>query len=117
MLRRAVLELDPGITMYQTGSLTDQLGIALLPARLAAIVLGAFGLLAVVLATGVYGVMAYAVSRRTREIGIRMALGARPASVLGVVLRRTTILVGIGTLTGVGLSLGGQCFCPGSVWN
>ena len=78
----------------------------LLPARIAAVVLGAFGLLAVVLAaTGVYGIMAYAVARRTREIGIRMALGARRGSVLSVVLRRTAILVVVGTLAGVGLSL------------
>ena len=98
MLRGAVMALDPTITLYQTGSLTEQLGLVLLPARIAAIVLGAFGLLAVVLAaTGVYGIMAYAVSRRTREIGIRMALGARRGSVLGVVLRRTAILVAIGT--------------------
>jgi putative ABC transport system permease protein len=85
--------------------LTEQLAVVLLPARLAAIVLGAFGLLAIVLAaTGVYGVMAYAVSRRTREIGIRMAMGARPGSVLGIVLRRTAVLVTIGTAAGVALS-------------
>jgi predicted permease len=106
MLRSAVMAQDPTITLYQTGSLTEQLGLVLLPARIAAVVLGAFGLLAVVLAaTGVYGIMAYAVSRRTREIGIRMALGAGRGSVLGVVLRRTSLLVAIGTLAGVGLSL------------
>jgi predicted permease len=106
MLRGAVMAQDPTITLFQTGSLTEQLGLVLLPARIAAVALGAFGLLVVVLAaTGVYGIMAYAVSRRTREIGIRMALGARRGSVLGVVLRRTTILVAIGTVAGVGLSL------------
>ena len=56
MLRRAVAELDPGIAIYGAGSLTEQLGLVLFPARIAATVLGAFGLLAVVLAaTGVYG--------------------------------------------------------------
>ena len=106
MLRREVMSLDPTITLFQTGSLTEQLGLVLLPARIAAVVLGAFGLLAVVLAaTGVYGIMAYAVARRTREIGIRMALGARRGSVLSVVLRRTAILVMAGTLAGMALSL------------
>jgi len=106
MLRGAVMAQDPTITLFQTGSLTEQLGLVLLPARIAAVVLGAFGLLAVVLAaTGVYGIMAYAVARRTREIGIRMALGAGRSSVLSVVLRRTAILVAVGTAAGVGLSL------------
>jgi predicted permease len=106
MLRRAVMELDPSLSVYAVGSLTDQLGLVLFPARIAAIVLGAFGLLAIVLAaTGVYGIMAYAVSRRTREIGIRMALGAKPSQVLGVVLSHTALLVAIGTAAGIGLAL------------
>jgi predicted permease len=106
MLRRAVMELDPSLSVYAAGSLSDQLGLVLFPARIAAIVLGAFGLLAIVLAaTGVYGIMAYAVSRRTREIGIRMALGAKPSQVLGVVLSHTALLVAIGTAAGIGLAL------------
>ena len=106
MLRSAVLELDPNITLYDNGSLTSELGLVLLPARLAAGVLGSFGLLAIVLAaTGVYGIMAYAVARRTREIGIRMALGARQATVLRVVLSHTAVLMVIGTGVGIGLSL------------
>jgi predicted permease len=106
MLRGAVMAQDPTITLFEDGSFTEQLGLVLLPAKITAVVLGAFGLLAVVLAaTGVYGIMAYAVSRRTREIGIRMALGARRGSVLGVVLRRTALLVTTGTVAGVALSL------------
>jgi predicted permease len=106
MMRKEVLSLDPTITLFETGSLTEQLGLVLLPARIAAVVLGAFGLLAVVLAaTGVYGIMAYAVARRTREIGIRMALGARRGSVLSVVLRRTAMLVMAGTVAGMAISL------------
>ena len=106
MLRRAVAGLDPGIAIYGAGSLTEQLGLVLFPARIAATVLGAFGLLAVVLAaTGVYGVMAYAVSRRTREIGIRMALGAKPGQVVRVVFAHTALLLAVGTGAGLALSL------------
>ena len=112
MLRRSVLELDPAISIFAAGSLTEQLGLVLFPAKIAVTVLGAFGILAVILAaTGVYGIMAYAVSRRTREIGIRMALGAEPIQVLRVVMSRTAILLGIGTAVGIGLSLAaGQFF-------
>jgi ABC-type antimicrobial peptide transport system permease subunit len=106
LLRKTVIELDPTISTFNAGSLTDQLGIVLLPARIAAAILSAFGLLAIVLAaTGVYGIMAYAVTRRTREIGIRMALGASPSHVLRIVLQHTVVLFSIGTAVGVGLAL------------
>jgi len=112
LLRRAVAELDPSLTIYDAGSLTSELALALFPARLVAVVLASFGLLAAVLAaTGVYGIMAYAVSRRTREIGIRMALGAAPSQVLRVVLNRTAVLVVLGTAAGLAIALAaGQFF-------
>jgi predicted permease len=112
VMRRAVAELDHSLTIFDAGSMTSELALALFPARLVAVVLASFGLLAVVLAaTGVYGIMAYAVSRRTREIGIRMALGAAPAQVLRVVLMRTAILLAIGTVVGLALALAaGQFF-------
>jgi predicted permease len=105
LLRRAVGELDPSLTIFNDGSLTSALGLALFPAKLAAVVLASFGLLAVVLAaTGVYGIMAYAVSRRTREIGIRMALGAAPSEVARVVLTRTAMLLAVGIAIGFALA-------------
>ena len=106
MLRRAVMDLDSSITIATQGSWTGHLGLALFPARIAATVLGAFGLLAIVLAaTGVYGVTAYAVARRTREIGIRVALGAEPGEVIRVVVSHTAMLVGVGGAIGIALAL------------
>jgi predicted permease len=114
MIRRAALELDPTLLLFDVGSVSEQLGLALLPAAVAAIVLGAFGLLAIVLAaTGVYGIMAYAVSRRTREIGIRMSLGASASIVLRLVLSRTATLIAVGTVSGLSLMLvAGRFFAP-----
>ena len=108
-LRKAVLDLDPELTLVGVGSLQEQLGLPLFPARIVAVVLGIFGTLALVLAaTGLFALMAYAVSRRTREIGIRMAIGALPRQVLSSVLRRTTILflAGLGTGALVTLAAG-----------
>jgi predicted permease len=112
LLRRAAAELDPSLTVFDDGSLTGALGLALFPAKLVAVVLASFGLLAVVLAaTGVYGIMAYAVSRRTREIGIRMALGAAPSEVARVVLTRTAKLLAAGITIGFALAFAsGQFF-------
>ncbi len=105
LLRGAVTELDPSLTVFADGSLTSALGLALFPAKLVAVVLASFGLLAVVLAaTGVYGIMAYAVARRTREIGIRMALGAAPTDVARVVLRRTAMLLAVGMAIGFAMA-------------
>ncbi len=106
LLRKTVLDLDPGLTIFNAGSLKEQLALPLFPARAAAIVLGVFGVLAMVLAaTGLFALVAYSVARRTREIGIRMSLGARPAQVLSTVLRRTVVLCGIGITLGIAATL------------
>jgi predicted permease len=105
-IRRAVASMDGRLPIYGAGSLASMLGFALFPMQAAAVTLGAFGILALVLAiTGIHGFVAYAVSRRTREIGVRIALGARPGAVLRFVLGRMAGLVAMGLPAGVVLSL------------
>ena len=85
------------------------LGLVYLPMHAAALMLGAFGLLALMLCiTGIYGLSAYTVARRTREIGIRMAVGALPAQVLRFVFARIGVLVSAGTLAGLALAIAGS---------
>jgi len=104
--RKTVLDLDPELTLVSAGSLAGELGLALLPVQIVAIVLGIFGGLALVMAaTGLFALVAYAVSRRTREIGIRMALGAGRGQVLSSVLARTALLCSAGALAGALSSL------------
>ena len=82
---------------------------SLLTERLIAILSTIFGLLATVLAiVGLYGVMAYTVSRRTREIGIRMALGALSGNVIWLVMREVVVLIATGVAIGLASSLGAQ---------
>jgi predicted permease len=86
--------------------LADQVDASLTQERIVAQLSGFFGALALLLAgLGLYGVTAYAVSRRRREIGIRMALGAEPAGIIRLVLARVTKLVGVGVVIGAGASL------------
>ena len=86
-------------------SLTDQVNATLAQERVVAMLSGFFGALALLLAgLGLYGVTSYAVTRRRTEIGIRMALGAAPASVVRLVFYRVTMLVGIGVVVGAGVS-------------
>jgi predicted permease len=105
-IRRAILQLDHELPLYGTGSLEQMLGFAFFPTRAAAIALSVFGVLAMMLAaTGVHGLVSYAVSRRTKEIGVRMALGAHPVQVLRLVLGKTTALLVFGSVIGLILAL------------
>ena len=84
------------------------MGLSLFPARMAAIALGSFGLLALVLAAvGIYGVMSHVVAGRTREIGLRMALGAQLSDVQKLIVRQGMWLAGIGSIIGLALALTG----------
>jgi ABC-type antimicrobial peptide transport system permease subunit len=102
LIRRTVAGLDSAVTLYDAGSLTDHLSLQALPGRSAAGALTGFGLLALLLsATGIYGIVAYAVSLRTREIGIRMAIGAGADDIVRLVVGRVAVLLAAGLLAGV----------------
>ncbi len=105
MLEQAVAALDPDITVFGAGTLDGYLNLPLAPLRLATAALTAMGLVAALLcALGLYGLLAYAAVQRTREIGIRVALGATGRDVLAAIGRRTAALVGVGGLAGLVLA-------------
>jgi predicted permease len=100
--QREIRTLDSHVPLTNPYTMRTILGQSLWPARLAAILLGALGILALTLASvGLYGVMAYSVTQRTREIGVRMALGAARSQVRTMILRQAMTLVVIGLAVGV----------------
>jgi ABC-type antimicrobial peptide transport system permease subunit len=107
-VKNAVQELDPALPVYSQKTLTEHMGTSLFPARMAAIALGSFGVLALILAAvGIYGVMSHVVAGRTREIGLRMALGAQLSDVRNLIVRQGMWLAGIGSIIGLALAMGG----------
>ncbi|MEP7270250.1 MAG: ABC transporter permease [Acidobacteriota bacterium] len=105
-VRSEVLKLDAGMPVYDSRALTEHMSISLFPARVAAAFLGAFGMIALVLAAiGIYGVTSYSVAQRTREIGIRLALGATQHDVVVMIVRQGMKLTAIGVVIGLGFSL------------
>lgn len=104
-LRRAVHTADPALPLVNVRTQQDQIDADLADERLLVSLTSAFGLLALVLASvGIYGVMAYSVAQRTKEIGIRMALGAIPRQILTMVLREASSLSAAAIAIGVGAS-------------
>jgi putative ABC transport system permease protein len=116
-LNAEVRAIEPALPLYDVKTIEEHMGVSLFPARVAATLLGGFGLLALVLAAmGVYGVVSYAAAQRTREIGIRMALGAQRRDVLRLVAGRGMLLVALGVCLGLAGALALTRFMEGVLY-
>jgi predicted permease len=105
-VRGQIAALDPNMAVFNTETMQEHVNQSLLLPRISALLLGVFGAVGLTLAAiGLYGVMSYSVRRRTREIGIRMALGARPGGVLRMVLAQGLVVTGVGLAIGLGIAL------------
>jgi len=105
-IRREVRALDPGLAVFNAATLVEATSISLLPARVAGGLLAALGMLALALAAlGIYAVLSYLVQSRTREIGVRVAIGASPGRVIAMVVRQAAAWTVIGAAIGIVLAL------------
>lgn len=107
LLRREVAGVAPDLPVYDLKTMDQHLALALLPARVAAFLLGGFGAICLfLLSLGIYGVVARHVSYRTRELGVRVAMGAEPRSATRLVLGEEARVVGVGVLLGLAWAMG-----------
>jgi predicted permease len=108
-VRRAIAGIDQRILVFDVKTMRQQIADLLVFERLMASLAGGFAIVAILLASlGLYGVTSYDTTARTREIGVRMALGAMPSTILGLVLRQTLVLIGLGLGAGLALALAGM---------
>ena len=106
-LRKVVSEVAPDVPLFNVRTMEERLQLSLSNARFNTLLLSILGGIGVVLAAvGIYGVIAYFVSRRTQEIGVRMALGATKSDVVGLIVRQAAVPISIGLLLGIGAAFG-----------
>ena len=110
-VRREVKAIDPAMPIFEVKTMDQFLERAMMGPRLSALLAAPAGVLATVIAAlGLYGVMAYSVSRRTREVGIRMAIGAAPLNIVRMVMRQGMTMAGVGLVIGLAAALAGTRF-------
>jgi putative ABC transport system permease protein len=113
-IRRSVADMDPDQPVYAIRTMDQALAASVAPKRIATVALSIFAAFALLLAAvGIYSVVAFDVTERTREIGLRMALGAEADSVIRLVVRQAMVPVGVGAVAGIGLAVLIQGFLQG----
>jgi predicted permease len=116
-MRRELTALEPNVLFLDNQTMDAQVAATLLPAKAGAMSVSVVGVVAMALASiGLYGVIAYAVARRTREIGIRMALGAKPGTVIAMVMRQGLTIASAGVAIGALLGLGAAKAIAGALY-
>jgi predicted permease len=116
-IRREFQQLDATLPVYNVKTMVEHMSVAYFPARVAAMFLGSFGLLALLLvAIGIFGVISYAVTQRTREIGIRMALGAQAGRVFRLVVGESLKLIALGVAIGLACAIAGTRLLSGFLY-